>query len=200
MNSPKQQTPLHGPVPIWFSGGLLVLICWAGVSFFSNIAGFRTDISDPFHGIEPLTESNQQDPLRLGRRIFEPNCLICHQASGSGLPSQYPPLARSEWVLSQDQHTDEQLILVLLYGLQGPVVVRGHVYNGNMPAWNHFSDTEIAAVLSYIRSDWGNHAPLLTPEKVSSVRKTTPYRVEPWTWQELQRLPRPKHTPAIPSD
>jgi len=82
-----------------------------------------------------------------------------------------------------------QLVAIVLYGLQGPVTVRGLVYNGNMPAWNHLSDEEIAAVLSYIRSSWGNRASPLAVEEVFSLRKSIPFRVEPWTWSELEKLP-----------
>ena len=160
------------------------------MAFFTNIAGFRTDISDASSRMDPFAAT--ADPLLLGRQIFETNCLICHQSSGLGIPSQYPPLAESEWVLGRGWHTDKHLIAILLYGLQGPVIVRGLVYNGNMPAWNQLSDTEIAGVLSYIRSDWGNRASPLTSEEVSSIRKNLPLRVEPWTWSELQKVSLPK--------
>ncbi len=190
MHFSKETPPsADGTVPFWFSSSLLVLTCWAGIAFFANVAGFRSDISDASSDTSPLTANDLNDPLRLGRRVFETNCVICHQTSGLGAPSQYPPLVNSEWILGQDQHTRRQLVAVLLYGLQGPVTVRGLVYNGNMPAWNHLSDAEIAAVLSYIRSSWGNRATALSTQEVSSIRKTLPPRVEPWTRSELEKFP-----------
>lgn len=189
MNSSKESPPAtESTVPFWFSSGLLILICWAGIAFFANVAGFRSDISDASYNIGPLTANELNDPLRLGRRVFEANCVICHQISGLGVPSQYPPLVNSELVLGNDRRTNRQLVAILLYGLQGPVTVRGLVYNGNMPAWNHLSDAEIAAVLSYIRSSWGNRATALSAQEISSIRKTLPPPVEPWTWSELEKL------------
>ena len=183
----KSPSDADGTLPFWFSSGLLILICWAGITFFANIAEFRSDISDASAPVSPPTVKDE--PLRLGRRVFEANCVICHQTSGLGVPSRCPPLVNSEWVLGQDPHMRRQLVAIVLYGLQGPVTVRGLVYNGNMPAWNHLSDEEIAAVLSYIRSSWGNRASPLAVEEVFSLRKSIPFRVEPWTWSELEKLP-----------
>ncbi|PWU08845.1 MAG: cytochrome C oxidase Cbb3 [Verrucomicrobia bacterium] len=187
----KESPSSAGTVPFWFSIGSLLLICWAGITFFSHVAAFRSDVSDASIDTLPLTASDLNDPMRLGRRVFEANCAICHQTTGLGIPSQYPPLVNSEWVLGEkEQHTRTQLVAILLYGLQGPVTVRGLVYNGNMPAWNHLSDAEIAAVLSYIRSAWANRGSPVTAEEVSFLRKNISFRVEPWTWNELEKLPR----------
>jgi len=125
---------------------------------------------------------------KLGSHVFKTNCLICHQASGLGLSSLYPPLAQSEWVLAQNSHSEEHLILILLHGLQGPIMVRGAFYNGYMSGWSHLPDSEIAAVLSYIRTEWGNLAMPVTLRMVAAVRKNVS-RTRPWTWNELRDRP-----------
>ena len=170
---------LFNNIPIWFACAL-ILTC------IFNTVRSCTNIAEPLH----RTESSGGDihvSLQLGRHIFKTNCLVCHQASGLGIPSRYPPLAGSEWVLAKGSHLEEHLILILLHGLQGPITVKGVTYNGYMSGWDHYlSDGEIAAVLSYIRMEWGNLTTPITLETVVTVRKNTPSRVQPWLWRELQ--------------
>jgi mono/diheme cytochrome c family protein len=56
-----------------------------------------------------------------------------------------------------------------------------------MPAWKSLSDDELAAVLSYIRSDWGNKAAEVLPATVTTQREATKSRTEPYKdGQELK--------------
>ena len=88
-----------------------------------------------------------------GAQIFTQNCASCHQANGQGVAGAFPPLAGSDWVNGDKKRLGH----VLLYGLNGSVQVAGKSYNGNMPAWKGtLSNDDIAAVLTYIRSSWGN--------------------------------------------
>jgi mono/diheme cytochrome c family protein len=119
-----------------------------------------------------------------GQAVFESRCAACHQASGQGLPGAFPPLAGSEYVLGEE----ERVIRIVLHGLQGPVTVRGQTFNGAMPTWaSVLSDAEIAAVLSYVRSAWGNGAEAIDAEKVAQQRSATAGRTTPWTVGELGR-------------
>jgi mono/diheme cytochrome c family protein len=95
----------------------------------------------------------------------------------------FPPLAGSEWVLG-----DEKVLThILLHGINGELEVKGTTYKGAMPAWNALSDDEIAAVVSYIRSDWGNQAAAIKPETVKAEREATKSRTEPYKGgQELK--------------
>jgi mono/diheme cytochrome c family protein len=92
-----------------------------------------------------------------------------------GLTGVFPPLVASDWVLEDDA----RLVQILLHGVEGELVVNGVAYNGLMPAFPQLSDAELAAVLSYIRSDWGNDAPPITPEQVAEGRERFPDR-GPW--------------------
>ena len=93
-----------------------------------------------------------------------------------------PPLAGSEWTLG----SEERLIRIVLQGLRGPITVGNATYNLEMPAMGFFNDTDIAAVLSYIRNTWGNEAPHVTVESVASVRAATIDRTDSWTEPELK--------------
>jgi len=109
-------------------------------------------------------------------------CQTCHQADGMGIPNAFPPLAGSEIA----NGPAERPIAIVLHGLQGPLTVHGATYNGQMAAWGQFSDDDIAATLTYVRSSWGNAAPAVTAAEVAAVRAATASRTTPWTWEELQ--------------
>ncbi|MEA3109551.1 MAG: hypothetical protein QOI88_4156 [Gammaproteobacteria bacterium] len=111
-----------------------------------------------------------------GAQIFAAKCVACHQASGLGLPGVFPPLAGSEWVLG----SDKILVQIPLHGISGSVQVKGATYNGAMPVFDTLSDAEIAAVLSYARSTWGNTAAAVSPATVAAGRKATQSRSTPF--------------------
>lgn len=126
------------------------------------------------------------EPLeKIGPRVYTANCIACHQVDGKGVPNSFPPLGGSSWV-TQDEET---VIRILLHGMQGPVEVGGATYNGAMPAWQSIlSDDRIAAVVTYIRTHFGNSNPPVTVEAVSKLREQHKDRTAPWTAEELQAL------------
>jgi mono/diheme cytochrome c family protein len=102
-----------------------------------------------------------------GEVLFGRMCAVCHGFDGEGRPPAFPPLARSEWVTDDD----ERLIRIVLDGLSGEITVRGERYNGLMIGFRkHLTDEEIAAVLTHVRSSWGNDAPPITADEVRKVR------------------------------
>jgi len=117
-----------------------------------------------------------------GKQVFGAKCAACHQATGLGVAGVFPPLADSEWVLGDDK----RLINILLHGVNGVMVVKGVEYKGAMPAWKSMSDEELAAVMTYIRTDWGNKAPEITALAVKAQREATASRTGPYNGgQEL---------------
>lgn len=111
-----------------------------------------------------------------GDQIYASLCVSCHQANGQGLPGVFPPLADSEWVKT----APELSIKILLLGLGGSITVRGQTYNGQMPPFKQLSDAEIAAVLTYVRTSWGNGAKAVTADSVNQARAALKDRTEPW--------------------
>jgi mono/diheme cytochrome c family protein len=119
-----------------------------------------------------------------GAEVFT-RCAACHQANGMGVPGSYPPLAGSEWLLGNP----EVPIRIVLHGLQGPITVKSGSFNSAMtPFADQLSDAEIAAVISYERSSWGNSASKITAEQVASVRAATKAQTAPWKPAELEPL------------
>ena len=60
-----------------------------------------------------------------------------------------------------------------------------------MPPWAQLKDSDIAGILTYIRSEWGNNAPPITEEFVAKVRASTD-RKDPWTMKDLKAIPAEK--------
>lgn len=100
-----------------------------------------------------------------GKTLYN-NCLPCHQATGQGIAGAFPPLAESEWV----NGPIENLIRIQLRGINGPLDVKGTTYNGVMPAMAQQTDEEIAAVLTYVRSNFGNNSSEVTADQVKALR------------------------------
>jgi len=110
-----------------------------------------------------------------GQALFVTSCSACHQANGAGIKGQIPPLAENpDLFLSK-----EFPVKVVLYGMEGKIEVKGQPFNAEMPSFGHLSDTQVSAVLNYVRANFGNSAiarsemKRLTPEDVMQQRVTT---------------------------
>lgn len=117
-----------------------------------------------------------------GVSVFQRTCMTCHQANGLGIPNAFPPLARSP-IANGDKG---MLVRLVLHGLTGPVTVEGKRYNGVMPPWKGLSDAELAAVLTYVRSNFGNTSDAVSVEAVARERSATAARSTMWTMRELE--------------
>ncbi|WP_286969451.1 copper-containing nitrite reductase [Flavobacterium sp. UBA4854] len=106
-----------------------------------------------------------EEKVKIGKEIFGTTCFACHQSEGQGIPSTFPPLAKSDYLNADSKRA----IKTILHGLTGEVTVNGKKYNNVMPAQN-LSDDEIANVLTYIYSSWGNNKTEVTPEMVKALR------------------------------
>jgi cbb3-type cytochrome c oxidase subunit III len=106
-----------------------------------------------------------RNPTALsGAQIFAVKCAACHQANGQGT-SAYPPLAANPHVAAGDP---KEMVATIVNGRSGSLSVNGTAYSGTMPAWKgQLSNADIAAVATYVRSAWGNHAPGVTEQQVA---------------------------------
>ena len=99
-----------------------------------------------------------------GSKVYAANCATCHGAAGAGVPGAFPPLAGNPFVTGDKK----AVIKVVSKGLHGAISVKGLKYDGQMPAWSGtLTDQDIASVINYIRSSWGNSAPPVTVIDVS---------------------------------
>src|SRR5580692_11455321 len=187
--------PETGPIPLWLVWLIGLGLFWAGAYLFSFSGGFKADVFDfqPKFGSEGGGARSAPDPKVVGKALFSANCITCHQATGLGVPGQYPPLAGSE---VETGDATNQLIAIVLKGLQGPVVIEGKPFNNAMQAWEgQYTDAQLASILTYVRSDWGNNAPPISADMVKQMRAEFKDRKEQWTWPEVQKIP-PKNLTA----
>ncbi len=191
----EHDEPFDGlePVPFWMAvvgGGLLF---WGGLYMAFYGGEYRGDVYDRHAPKPPIYKpevipTDEAGLKKLGERIYT-NCMACHQPSGEGTPKQFPPLNKSEWVVG-DKASTARLARILLYGLSGEVNVRGQTYNGAMPAWGgQLKDYQIAAVLTYIRSNWENKAGPIFKEDIEAARKAVGARSSAMTVSDLEKLP-----------
>ena len=98
-----------------------------------------------------------------GKVVYNKICVACHQAEGQGIPNAFPPLAKSDYL-----NKDVKLaIKAVANGLSGEITVNGKKYNNAMPKPN-LTDQEIADVLNYVYSSWGNSKKVVTPAMVKA--------------------------------
>jgi mono/diheme cytochrome c family protein/glucose/arabinose dehydrogenase len=131
-----------------------------------------------------------------GRQKYLSSCSGCHGNNGKGVNRLGPPLAGSEWVLGDEV----RLSLILLHGIEGPIEVLGKKYDSPeilpvMPSHSTMDDRSIAAILTYIRNEWGNQAPAVAGKTVGGTRLMNQGRVYPWSVEELN-----KHVEKISSN
>ncbi len=133
-----------------------------------------------------LLDEGARKQFAEGRQKYLTSCAGCHGSDGKGATRMGPPLAGSEWVLGDEK----RLALILLHGMEGPLEVGGKTYDAPdilpvMPAHSTMDDRSIAAILTYIRNEWGNEAPPITGRTVGFTRHRSQGRVYPWSAPEL---------------
>ncbi|WP_366183824.1 c-type cytochrome [Flavobacterium ovatum] len=135
---------------------------------------------------EKLMNAAEQKVISEGSNIYKTLCAACHGMDGKGIAlgeKEFlaPLLAKNKTI---NEKNPQKAIKILLHGLTGPI--DGTSYTANlMPSLLENDDAYIAAVLSYVRSDFGNKAKMVTPEEVAKIRKNTANRTLPYTAGEL---------------
>jgi cytochrome c oxidase subunit 2 len=107
---------------------------------------------------DPTKEWKLEELAARGEKVYAANCVACHQASGKGA-GPIKALDGSAIVLDADK---SKQIAIMLNGAA----------NGAMPAWKQLSDTEIAAVITYTKNNWGNKTgQVVQPADIVAARK-----------------------------
>jgi len=187
---PKSTSGSGAYLPLWLTGLLGLLFYWGCYYVDERGSGFNQYVYGPYRDTNELAAvvpSGDGGMSALGRAKYQQICMPCHQESGSGVPNQFPPLAGSEWVNAPGAG---RIIRITQTGLSGPVKVKGADWNAAMPPMGAtLTDKELAAVLTYIRSAWGNNASKVTEDQVKTVRGVLGGRTDPHTAEELQKTP-----------
>ncbi|MES2910922.1 MAG: cytochrome c [Pseudomonadota bacterium] len=105
-----------------------------------------------------------------GSKLYEQNCAQCHGDRGQGVPNAYPPLAANRAVLMQQT---VNLVQIVLNGGYAPATAGNPRPFGMPPFVLVMDDTDVAAVLTHIRSSWGNKASAVSPLEVNRIRASS---------------------------
>ncbi len=184
------------PVPLWLMGLFGLAVFWGAFYLGSYNGAFSSEVYSESAGAsvqkakgaggDAASAATEDTPVAQGKKVFLQNCAVCHQPTGLGLAPAYPPLAKSEYV----NGSPKRLAMILLKGLQGHVKVNGVDYNGAMPAWEKsLTDKRIAAVLTYVRQEWGNTSPEVTAEQIAAARKEFKDHGDPWVEADILAVP-----------
>ncbi len=165
----EKEEPTEGfsliPIFLIFLGCILVYV--NGIYIATHSGAFHSDVYNE-NWTPDVGGPVAVDPMKLGARVYKDNCATCHQPDGQGKDGAYPPLAGSPWPVGNPARA----IKIVLAGMGGPITVIGKsVPNGNMPSVGKtMKDSDIAAVLTYVRGSWGNNDTEVDPALVTQVR------------------------------
>jgi mono/diheme cytochrome c family protein/glucose/arabinose dehydrogenase len=165
-----------------------------GVQLVANTILHPEMFAGNFGGLDRLAATTfppeEQAVMEKGKQIYTEVCFACHGDDGRGTPAPGlgtlgPPLASSPRVLGHPEY----VIKALLHGLTGPV--NGATFPDVMVPLGQNNDEWVAAIASYVRNAFGNHASTIYASDVARVRADTAARKTPWAVPELEStLPR----------
>ncbi|EDY20304.1 cytochrome c class I [Chthoniobacter flavus Ellin428] len=122
------------------------------------------------------------DVLAKGKMRYMTICIACHQPTGMGLPMVFPSLVKSPYV----NGPTDRFAAIILKGNIGAFTVDGKPFNNVMPPQEAvLRDEDIAAVMTFVRSNFGNTSGPVAPDVVTAARKKFADRKTSWTQPEL---------------
>lgn len=175
----EQPEPVEGsrPIPKLVLTIIGALLVWAVWHLYASYTPMPPEVGDD------RVMADFAVPAKAdGGQLYTANCVACHQASGAGIPGVFPPLSKSEWVDAKDPGV---MVRIVLHGIKGPLTVEGAKYNGEMPHFqDKFSDEEVAAIVSHVRTSFGNTASTIDAQFVSKIREASKGQTTPWKGDE----------------
>src|SRR5882757_2898585 len=189
--SNAEPTAVRSHLPMWILVVLLALLYLGGMYFNQHSGWFNRQVYSPYGSAAELElyqpKSGAAAALAAGRKSYESVCGTCHGNDGLGKPGQAPMLAGSEWVIAKGHN---RLAHIPLAGLSGPIKVGGQDWNMAMAAMGAaLPDADLANVLTYIRSSWGNKAGEVTADDIKAIRASMGAHGQPMTQEQLMAMP-----------
>ncbi len=190
-------------MPVWLVA-LMFSLLFLGAWYFDLYGGwFEAKVYAPYSSVADVQRYQPNtDPsasfIAQGKKYFSANCVVCHMETGVGNPANgCPPLVNSEWV----KHLPpERIVMVVSKGLIGPITVNGKVYNtgamlpvgDQLPGEESEKSYQVAAIVSYVRKEFGGISEIVKPEQVAAIRAAIKDRVGSagsYTAEELLKAP-----------
>ena len=164
-----------------FNKGALAILKAEGAENHAVYSGKEVDsvyLGDKAADLTPVSEARaaaasgtltKEQQVKAGESRFTGTCSVCHQANGQGLPSVFPPLAGSDFLMADKQRA----INIVLNGLNGKVTVNGNTFESVMPPMSQLNDDELANILTFVRNSWGNSGEAVSADEVRKIREST---------------------------
>ena len=105
--------------------------------------------------------------MTLGKTIYMAQCAVCHGAQGRGAPPNFPPLTGNPSIQMQSAVNP---IRMVLNGGYPPGTAQNPMPYGMPPFAQNLSDDDVAAVVTYIRSSWGNRGSAISARQANELR------------------------------
>jgi nitrite reductase (NO-forming) len=132
-----------------------------------RIATLEKQVEETIKQTPALATMTKELQMEKGKLVFMQICAVCHQTQGQGLPNVFPPLAGSDFLMTDKTRS----IGIVLRGISGPIVVNGTKYDSVMPPVVQLTDEQVANVLTYVRNSWDNTGDVVSPDEVRLVRE-----------------------------
>lgn len=104
-------------------------------------------------------------PPSPGARLYLQNCIACHGKNGEGVRGVQPALAGTPVAVGDP----EQMLAWVMYGVRPATLPKGQ-YAGVMPQFAYLSNEDLATLVTYVRTSFGNSASPVGPDVVAKVR------------------------------
>jgi len=131
------------------------------------LVGLMTFLAaSPFFALQQKPKFDLKASAERGKEIYLRNCISCHMEQGEGLEGIFPPLANSDYMLSDKKRAIQET----LYGISGEMTVNGKLYNGEMNGYD-LTDDEMSDLMNYIFNSFGNKNAAILPAEIKAARK-----------------------------
>ena len=115
-----------------------------------------------FSNCQPQADVLKAQYITNGQKLYNTHCKNCHGDDGMGLGKLYPPLNDQKFY---EDHT-EKLACYIKYGIDTPLIIHGVEYTTKMPANPTLTNIDIAYLITYVTTQFGESDSLITQEDV----------------------------------
>jgi len=112
-----------------------------------------------------VVPSDAETKYAKGFEIYKAKCVACHQLSGEGVPSAFPPLKNSDYLFANKKRAVKQV----LNGSNHEITVNGAKYSIAMPPQVDNYDDAVA-VINYVLNAWGNNGGTISVDEVKDIK------------------------------